>query len=140
MWPDDPRDRSNVLRHCLLHQDVHLVHLPSVWYVLLSLVFCYPSPRQIATYPNKELTSLAVSETFRSLCQVTVILHTIFFGICLVVTLCQCRPLEKMWDLTGTVEGSCINTTAFFYCMSPETPHLPPLSLLAAPSHLCYSN
>jgi len=42
--------------------------------------------------------------------------HSAFFVTCLIVTLAQCRPLEKMWDLAGTVEGTCINTTAFFYC------------------------
>jgi len=60
----------------------------------------------------------AVSSTFRILCWATIALHTVFFLICLIVTLAQCRPLEKMWDLTGVVDGSCINTTAFFYFTS----------------------
>ncbi|KAK3942531.1 hypothetical protein QBC46DRAFT_362537 [Diplogelasinospora grovesii] len=60
----------------------------------------------------------AVTRTFRWLCIGTIILHSVFFFICFVVTLAQCRPLSKMWDMTGTVQGSCINTTAFFYSTS----------------------
>ncbi|KAK0720169.1 integral membrane protein [Lasiosphaeris hirsuta] len=60
----------------------------------------------------------AVSRTFRMLCFGTILIHAIFFVVCLCVTLAQCLPLERMWDLTGTVEGRCINTTAFFYSTS----------------------
>ncbi|KAK4449144.1 hypothetical protein QBC34DRAFT_438567 [Podospora aff. communis PSN243] len=60
----------------------------------------------------------AVTRTFRYLCIGTIILHAIFFFICFVVTLSQCRPLRKMWDFTNSVQGSCINTTAFFYSTS----------------------
>ncbi|KAK0619013.1 hypothetical protein B0T14DRAFT_198870 [Immersiella caudata] len=60
----------------------------------------------------------AVSKTFRVLCYATIAVHSAFFVICVIVTLLQCRPLEKMWDLTNTVAGSCINTTAFFYSTS----------------------
>lgn len=60
----------------------------------------------------------AVTRTFRMLCVSTIILHAIFFFICFVVTLSQCRPLHKMWDFTGSVAGSCIDTTAFFYSTS----------------------
>jgi hypothetical protein len=58
----------------------------------------------------------AVSRTFRIVCWVTIAVHSVFFAVCLIVTLAQCRPLAKMWDLVGAVEGSCINSTAFFYC------------------------
>ncbi|KAK0613440.1 hypothetical protein B0T14DRAFT_279281 [Immersiella caudata] len=60
----------------------------------------------------------AVTRTFRYLCIGTIILHAVFFFICFVVTLSQCRPLPKMWDFTNSVQGSCINTTAFFYTTS----------------------
>lgn len=60
----------------------------------------------------------ALTRTFRVLCWGTIILDTVFFLICFVVTITQCRPLHKMWDLTGTEPGSCINTTAFFYSTS----------------------
>ncbi|KAK3328240.1 hypothetical protein B0T19DRAFT_185595 [Cercophora scortea] len=60
----------------------------------------------------------AVTKTFRNLCIGTIALHALFFFICFVVTLAQCRPLYKMWDLTKSVEGTCINTTAFFYFTS----------------------
>ncbi|KAK0636423.1 integral membrane protein [Bombardia bombarda] len=60
----------------------------------------------------------AVTPTFRVLCYSTIALHAVFFFICFVVTLAQCKPLNKMWDLAGTVDGTCINTTAFFYFTS----------------------
>ncbi|KAK0652601.1 hypothetical protein B0T16DRAFT_321975 [Cercophora newfieldiana] len=60
----------------------------------------------------------AVSKTFRVLCYGTIVVHSVFFVICIIVTLAQCRPLEKMWDLTNTVDGTCINTTAYFYSTS----------------------
>ncbi|KAK3947485.1 hypothetical protein QBC32DRAFT_409217 [Pseudoneurospora amorphoporcata] len=34
------------------------------------------------------------------------------------VRFAQCQPLHKMWDFTGAVGGTCINTTAFFYFTS----------------------
>ncbi|KAK1755418.1 hypothetical protein QBC47DRAFT_360341 [Echria macrotheca] len=58
----------------------------------------------------------AVTRTFRLLCLGTIFLHAIFFFICFVVTLAQCRPLYKMW--TPFADGKCINTTAFFYSTS----------------------
>ncbi|KAB5543089.1 hypothetical protein GE09DRAFT_1244464 [Coniochaeta sp. 2T2.1] len=60
----------------------------------------------------------ALTRTFRVLCGATIVLHTVFFFICFVVTISQCRPLHKMWDLTKTEPGTCINTTAFFYSTS----------------------
>lgn len=62
--------------------------------------------------------STAVSERFRMLCNGTIIFEVIFTAICLCVTLGQCSPLDKLWDLTGTQKGFCINTTVFFYCES----------------------
>lgn len=50
------------------------------------------------------------------LCYSTIAFEVVFTAICLCVTFSQCAPLEKMWDLTGTQVGVCINTTAFFYC------------------------
>lgn len=60
----------------------------------------------------------AVSHRFRMLCIGTIVLHAVFFFICLVITLAQCQPLAKMWDFVGAVDGKCINTTAFFYFTS----------------------
>ncbi|KAL0936270.1 uncharacterized protein CTRU02_208485 [Colletotrichum truncatum] len=60
----------------------------------------------------------AVTRTFNVLCLYTIGFHVIFFIICIVVTLAQCQPLHRMWDLTKTVQGHCINTTAFFYFTS----------------------
>lgn len=60
----------------------------------------------------------ALSKTFRWLCIGTIVLHSVFFAVCITVTLLQCQPLHKMWDLTGMIQGKCINSTAFFYSTS----------------------
>ncbi|KAF6826827.1 integral membrane protein [Colletotrichum musicola] len=61
----------------------------------------------------------AVTRTFNVLCIGTIVFHLLFFVICIAVTLAQCQPLHKMWDLLDEVQGSCnVNTTAFFYFTS----------------------
>lgn len=71
----------------------------------------------------RQLTSLvAVTERFRMMCHATIAFEVIFTFICISVTFSQCSPLEKMWDLTGTVQGFCINTTAYFYSEPPPDP------------------
>ncbi|ROW03068.1 hypothetical protein VMCG_05745 [Cytospora schulzeri] len=57
----------------------------------------------------------AVSEIFRYLCYGTIFFQLGFTVICVCVTLAQCLPMRKQWDVTKTVQGSCINSTAFFY-------------------------
>lgn len=58
----------------------------------------------------------AVTQTLRRACIGMIAFHAAFLIVSLSVTLAQCRPLHKMWDLMGIVQGSCINTTTFFYC------------------------
>lgn len=60
---------------------------------------------------------LALSKRFRYSCWGTIIFEVIFTIICVVLMAVQCTPIEKMWDFTGTVPGTCLNTTAIFYCM-----------------------
>ncbi|KAF2838202.1 hypothetical protein M501DRAFT_1011818 [Patellaria atrata CBS 101060] len=61
---------------------------------------------------------IAVQQSFRRLCIYTIGVLTIFVIICIIVCLTQCIPLHKFWDLTGTVQGSCINSLVFFYFTS----------------------
>ncbi|KAI0126043.1 integral membrane protein [Xylariales sp. AK1849] len=60
----------------------------------------------------------AVSKVFRYLCHGTLILLAVFFLICIFGTVGQCRPLDKAWDISRTMPGTCTNTTAFFYFTS----------------------
>ncbi|TDZ67526.1 hypothetical protein CTRI78_v002834 [Colletotrichum trifolii] len=60
----------------------------------------------------------AVTRSFHVLCISTIVFHILFFIVCIVVTLSQCQPLHRMWDLTQTAREDCINTTAFFYFTS----------------------
>lgn len=66
------------------------------------------------------LYAAAISDGFRYLCYGTIMFTFLLTVISIIVTLNQCSPLEKMWDITGTTPGSCINATAFFYCLSPS--------------------
>lgn len=56
------------------------------------------------------------------LCIGTIVLHGVFFIICVVVTLTQCYPLEKLWDFNAALQGRCMDTTAFVYGMSIPNP------------------
>ncbi|KAI1466436.1 uncharacterized protein F4812DRAFT_465710 [Daldinia caldariorum] len=61
---------------------------------------------------------IAVTNSFKNLCKGTNSLLAIFYIVCIGVVVGQCRPLQKAWDLSRLVQGSCINTTAFFYFTS----------------------
>ncbi|EAT84416.1 hypothetical protein SNOG_08140 [Parastagonospora nodorum SN15] len=61
---------------------------------------------------------IAAEKTFERLCKATIYLLLTFCLVCIIVVLAQCRPLHKMWDLTGMVPGSCINTSVFIYITS----------------------
>lgn len=54
-------------------------------------------------------------KSFERMTKATMYFLSAFVVICIIVCVAQCRPLHKMWDFTGLVEGKCINTTAFFY-------------------------
>jgi hypothetical protein len=43
-----------------------------------------------------------------------------------IVVPAQCTPLNKLWDFTNSVEGSCIDTNAFYH----GQPHLIPILAL----------
>lgn len=58
----------------------------------------------------------AAVKRFEILIKSTIYFLSIFCIICVICCLAQCVPLHKMWDFTGAVEGTCINTTALFYC------------------------
>nr|CAD71216.1 hypothetical protein [Neurospora crassa] len=57
----------------------------------------------------------------------TIVLHVVFVLVCIFTTLAQCQPIHKFWDITGQVKGTCINTTAFFYCENSSAPFLLPI-------------
>ncbi|KAI2466044.1 hypothetical protein F4781DRAFT_445483 [Annulohypoxylon bovei var. microspora] len=59
-----------------------------------------------------------VSTAFKKFCLYTNILLAVFFIVCIGVVVGQCRPLQKAWDITRLVPGSCIDSTAFFYFTS----------------------
>ncbi|KAF1847599.1 uncharacterized protein K460DRAFT_306970 [Cucurbitaria berberidis CBS 394.84] len=61
---------------------------------------------------------IAAEKRFGHLCKGTVYFLGLFCIVCVICCLTQCIPLYKMWDLTGMVQGKCINTTALFYTTS----------------------
>ncbi|EJT70130.1 hypothetical protein GGTG_12303 [Gaeumannomyces tritici R3-111a-1] len=46
----------------------------------------------------------------------------------------NCQPMEKIWDVTGTVQGTCINNSAFFYA-APGFHILTDIWILLLPMH-----
>ena len=59
------------------------------------------------------------SHITRIVCKATMVVHVIFFIVCITVTAAQCRPVAKFWAIPPeSVEGTCINTTVFFYFTS----------------------
>ncbi|KAI1844222.1 hypothetical protein JX265_010279 [Neoarthrinium moseri] len=83
---------------------VEFVYYTIVYTIKASIVFMY--------------LRFAVSKIFRQLCYGTLVLLTVFYVVCVAGVLAQCRPIHKVWDITGLVAGTCINTTAFFYFTS----------------------
>ncbi|OAL44404.1 hypothetical protein IQ07DRAFT_250802 [Pyrenochaeta sp. DS3sAY3a] len=61
---------------------------------------------------------LAVNATFERLCKGTMALLAVYQLIVIIVVPAQCRPLHKLWDFTGEVEGHCINANAFYHATS----------------------
>ncbi|KAL8308770.1 hypothetical protein RB593_006874 [Gaeumannomyces tritici] len=76
----------------------------------------------------------AVANKFRYLCIGTIATHAIFFLICFIILLFQCQPMENVWDVTGTVQGTCINNSAFFYA-APGFHILTDIWILLLPMH-----
>ncbi|KAK4182848.1 hypothetical protein QBC35DRAFT_467775 [Podospora australis] len=64
------------------------------------------------------LRLFAAADNLRRTAIGLIVFHALFFVVCLSVTLAQCQPIGKMWDLLGELKGTCINTTAFFYFTS----------------------
>lgn len=98
---------------------IQVMYYANIFCIKTSIVLTYLRFGKLATSDSLAWHNLmietAVSKTFRHLCYGTIALHAVFFVICAIVTLSQCIPLHKMWDLTRTVQGSCIDSTAFFY-------------------------
>ncbi|KAI1776255.1 hypothetical protein F4818DRAFT_413497 [Hypoxylon cercidicola] len=83
---------------------IEILYYAIVGFVKSSIVFMYDR--------------FAISNTMKKLCLCTNILLLVFFIVCIGVVVGQCRPLELAWYLTRFIEGSCIDTTAFFYFTS----------------------
>lgn len=56
----------------------------------------------------------AVSKTFERICMGTICLLATYQLIVIIVVPAQCRPLHKLWDFTGTVQGYCLNANDFY--------------------------
>ncbi|KAK3501951.1 hypothetical protein B0T13DRAFT_216369 [Neurospora crassa] len=83
---------------------IEVMYYVNVFCIKVSILFTY--------------LRFAVTRTFRNLCIGTIVLHVVFVLVCFFTTLAQCQPIHKFWDITGQVNGTCINTTAFFYFTS----------------------
>jgi hypothetical protein len=59
--------------------------------------------------------SIAARKRLEVLSKATIGFLAIFCLTCIICVLAQCVPLHKLWDFTGSVPETCINTTALFY-------------------------
>lgn len=96
-----PANMVNFLKTALA---IQIIYSATLAFIKASICFTY--------------LRFAVANRFRYLCIGTIVTHAVFFLICFIILLFQCQPMEKLWDVTGTVQGKCINNTAFFYSTS----------------------
>ncbi|KAG9189447.1 hypothetical protein G6011_06315 [Alternaria panax] len=87
----------------MLHQIQATLAIEIVYYLIInaikiSILFFY--------------LRIAAQKRFEYLCKGTIYFLVTFGVVCVIL------PLHRMWDLTGQVQGHCINTTAFFYTTS----------------------
>lgn len=102
------RIRQKTLKYTnfnLLVLSIELTYYIAVAFVKVSIVFFY-------------LRLVQATTTMRRVCYGTIGLLVTFLAICEIITLVQCIPITKQWDLTGVAPGHCVNTTAFFYSTS----------------------
>ncbi|KAI1127012.1 hypothetical protein F5Y10DRAFT_243698 [Nemania abortiva] len=83
---------------------IEIIYYTILFFIKTSIIFMY---QRFAIWAN-----------FKKLCIGTNVVLATFYVICIATTLGQCTPLEKAWDVTRALPGSCINTTAFFYFTS----------------------
>ncbi|KAF2657260.1 hypothetical protein K491DRAFT_342989 [Lophiostoma macrostomum CBS 122681] len=96
-----PVQMVNLIRTTLAIQIMYYI---IIFCIKLSILFLY--------------LRFAAAKRFAHAVKGTIWLLAVFCIICVICCLTQCIPLHKMWDFTGTVAGTCINTTALFYSTS----------------------
>lgn len=96
---------DNMLNIIKITLSIQLTYYACVSFIKFSILCMY-------------LRLFAAADALRRICIGLIVFHALFLVVCLSVTLAQCQPLGKMWDLLGEVKGTCINTTAFFYFTS----------------------
>ncbi|OCK74500.1 hypothetical protein K432DRAFT_409804 [Lepidopterella palustris CBS 459.81] len=79
---------------------IELTYYVAVYFIKSSIILLY--------------LRFATQKRFRILCEATIALLSIYTLICVVVIILQCRPVAKLWDVTGTLPATCINSGLFF--------------------------
>ncbi|RFU23912.1 hypothetical protein B7463_g12424, partial [Scytalidium lignicola] len=88
-----------------LNLGIEAIYPVIVAFIKLSILFFY-------------LRLVSIEGFFRTAVKITIGFLTIFAIQSEISTLAQCIPFRKIYDITGTVEGTCINTTAYFYFLA----------------------
>jgi len=55
----------------------------------------------------------ATQKLFRTICRVSILVLFVYTIICVIIILLQCRPIAKLWDLTGAISATCIDANVF---------------------------
>ncbi|OAL43626.1 hypothetical protein IQ07DRAFT_488371, partial [Pyrenochaeta sp. DS3sAY3a] len=58
---------------------------------------------------------IAIDDAFHRRCTYTIYTLTLTTLVFIIVTLLQCVPLAKMWDIDNSTNGKCIDRTIFIY-------------------------
>jgi hypothetical protein len=94
-----------------------IVYFLIIFFIKTSILFCY---LRIGRNPGLNLVPvlslhLAVERRFESRCKITIAVLTVLTIISIMSLSMQCIPIHKAWDITGLVEGKCIDVKAFYY-------------------------
>lgn len=98
----NPKYLNSILQIVLAMEVTYVV---IVVIIKLSILFFY-------------LRLVSVEGFFRTSVKVTIYILVLSLVQSVIVTLTQCIPFRKIYDSTGTVPGSCINTTAYYYFLA----------------------
>lgn len=99
---------------------IEIIYYILVYSIKISILFFYLRIGKSILRQGHDRANIprsAVDKNFERACWATIGVLSVFCVVCVICCVTQCIPLHKMWDLTGLVQGHCINTTALFYCM-----------------------
>jgi len=78
---------------------VELTYFVSVYFIKTSILLLY--------------LRFATQRPFQILCRASIAILSLYTVVCVITVLLQCRPIVKLWDVTGAIPATCIDANAF---------------------------